>query len=142
MAKSFVTLTNQLHAGTNIWLCQLILDTLYESLSLASHAMKSFSSTKNPKGTLLLAGPFWLLQLWLNITFEPSLIVNQTDHPAGKPKEWLIEGNRLALLTPADKGLTKEIFTKYCMMLEKRYNFTESMDPFADRRHGPVWFKR
>lgn len=61
VAKSFVTLANQLRGGRNVYLSQLILDTLYESLSLASHAMKSFSPTKNPKDTLLLAGPLWLL---------------------------------------------------------------------------------
>lgn len=122
---------------------QLILASLYESSSLASSAMKTFGSTKNPKGTLLLAGPFRLLQLWLTVTFEPYLTNNNIDHPAGEPKVWPVEGSRLALLTPSDRGLSiPKSFTEYYMMFAKRYNFTAPMVPFVDRRHGPVWFKR
>lgn len=63
--------------------------------------MKTFSLTKNSKGTLLLVGPFCLLQLWLNATFEPSLTTNQTDHPIGGPR-----------VRPVDKGLlTQESLT-------------------------------
>lgn len=61
VGKYYVTLSNRLHAGRNVCLGQLILATLYESLNLESYAMKSFSPTKNSKGTLLLVGPFWLL---------------------------------------------------------------------------------
>lgn len=56
--KTFVTLANQLHSGRKIYLSQLILASLYEALNLASNAMKKFSLTKNPKGTLLLFGLF------------------------------------------------------------------------------------
>lgn len=59
--KYYVTLTNQLHARRNVYLSQLILTSLYQASSLASSGMKTFKLTNNPKGTLLWAGPFWLL---------------------------------------------------------------------------------
>lgn len=82
-----LTLANQFHVGRNVCLNQLIFATVYESLSLGSYTMASFNPTKSPKGTLLLAGPFWLLQLCINATFEPSLIANKVGHPTGEPKD-------------------------------------------------------
>lgn len=94
-------------------------------------------------GILLLEGPFWLLQLWMNATFDPSLTTSQTYHHVEGHMDWPIEGRRLALLTPAEKGLsTQESFIEYYMMFSKRYNFTEHMTRFSNMRHGPVWFKR
>ena len=69
VAEIFLTLANQLHVGRNVCLSELILAGLYESLGEASTRLKNFE----PKTNILLAGPYWLLQLWLNATFEPSL---------------------------------------------------------------------
>lgn len=44
--------------------------SLYESLSDGVTQLKNMGG----KGNLLLSGPFWLLQLWLNIAFEASLL--------------------------------------------------------------------
>lgn len=59
VTKSYVTLANQFHVGRTVCLRKLILASLYEASSLASSVMKTLSLTKNPKGTLLLMGPFW-----------------------------------------------------------------------------------
>lgn len=91
--KSYFTFSNQLRAGRNVYLRQLIMASLYEASRLASSAMKTFSPTNNPKGTLLLVGPLWLLQLWLNSTFEPYLVANKPTHPTGESKDLSIEGN-------------------------------------------------
>lgn len=70
-------------------------------------------------------------------------MANKSNRSAREPKDWLIEGSRLALLTLADKGLsTPKSFTEYYMMFAKRYNFIAHMAPFTDRRHKHAWFKR
>lgn len=68
-AKKNLTLANQLHAGHNVFLSEMILASLYESLSDRVAQLKNLGD----KGNLLLFGPFWLLQLWLNATFEANL---------------------------------------------------------------------
>lgn len=140
VAKKFLTMENQLHVGHNLCLSEMILANLYESLEEGVTTLKNFQ----PKGSLLLSGPFWLLQLWLNDTFEASLpIRNPINVEAEEIKNNRIEGTCLALLTPSDEGLDlQQTFTGYVMMFTKRYNFTPSMDPFANKIHGPEWFTR
>src|SRR3954471_22812028 len=58
VAKRYLCMANQLHAGTQLNLSQLILGE-------ATDLVKNYKT-----GSLLFAGPFWLLQLWLNATFE------------------------------------------------------------------------
>lgn len=71
VAKKYLTLANQLHIGHDICLSEMILESLYESLSDGVAQLKNLGE----KGNLLLFDPFWLLQLWLNATFE---VVYQT----------------------------------------------------------------
>lgn len=66
VAKKYLTLANQLHVGHNICLSEMVLESLYESLSDGVTQLKNLGE----KGNILLSGPFWLLQLWLNATFE------------------------------------------------------------------------
>lgn len=54
VSKSFISLDNQLHEGWIIYLGQLILGSLYESLGIASNALKLFK----PKANLSIIGPF------------------------------------------------------------------------------------
>src|SRR3954463_6910573 len=68
VAKRYLCMANQLHAGTQLNLSQLILGFLYENLGEATNLVKNYKT-----GSLLFAGPFWLLQLWLNATFEAHL---------------------------------------------------------------------
>lgn len=69
VSKKYLTLANQLHVGHDICLSEMILASLYESLSDGVAQLKNLGD----KGNLLLSGPFWLLQLWLNATFKASL---------------------------------------------------------------------
>lgn len=59
VSKKYLTLANQLHARHNICLSEMILASLYESLSDGVAQLKNLGDKRN----LLLSGPFWLLQL-------------------------------------------------------------------------------
>ena len=59
VTKKMVTLATQLHHGQNICLDELILANLYESISNGATQLKVIKN----RASLLLAGPFWLLQL-------------------------------------------------------------------------------
>lgn len=80
---------------------KLIMCSFYESLGLDSLELKKISS--------LIFGSIWLLQLWLNVTFEPSLKVYTPNDLAR-----LVKGIRLEFLTQEDIGLSiKKSFRKY-----------------------------
>ncbi|XP_058748016.1 uncharacterized protein LOC131620851 [Vicia villosa] len=139
VAKRYLCMANQLHAGKKLNLSQLLLGFLYENLSEAANLTKNFKS-----GSLLYAGPFWLLQLWLNATFETHLPfrgdVNEEDSTI---KNRTIEGTRLAYLTPKEEmGKLHEHFLAYSMMFARRDQFDPSMAPFVHRIIGPEWFTR
>src|SRR3954463_10198343 len=130
VAKRYLCMANQLHDGKKLNLSQLLLGSLYENLSEAANLTKNFTS-----GSLLYAGPFWLLQLWLNATFEAHLPfrgdVNEED---SKIKNRTIEGTRLAYLTPKEEmGKLHEHFLAYSMMFAQYNQFDPSMAPFAHR---------
>lgn len=96
------------------------------------------------KWNLLLSDPFWLLQLWLNATFEASLpnkgLVNEEDEEV---KNRRIEGIWLAQLTPSDEGKAlQQTIMGYITMFSKRHVLTLIMAPFASRNHVPEWFTR
>lgn len=93
-------MVNQLHAGHDICLSEMIQASLYESLSDGVAQLNNLGE----KGNLLLSGPFWLLLLWLNATFEASLPNKDLiDEEAEEVKNRRIEGIRLAQLTPNDE---------------------------------------
>ena len=73
VASSLIPLARDLHENRRVCLSELLLVDLYESLRSVVLSLKSHTS-KN----ILLAGPFWLLQLWLNAMFEPSLSTANT----------------------------------------------------------------
>lgn len=94
VAKRFLTLANMLHDGRSICLSQLILGSFYELLGLASESMKKLK----PREIFLLVGSYWLLQLWLNAMFEPSLQINIPNDEVEGIKNKNIEGTRLPLM--------------------------------------------
>ena len=118
----------------------MILSNLYESLGEGVTALKNIRT----KGNLLLSGPFWLLQLWLNASFEACFLThNLIDADVAVVKNMRVEGTRLAMLTPSDEGRNlQQRFTNYVIMFAKCYNFTPSMVPFASRTCGPKWLTR
>lgn len=138
--KNFLTMVNQVHARHYLCLREVILGNLYESLGEVATDLKN---TKN-KGNLLLAGPFWFLQLWLNATFEASLLIlNPINMNADVIRNRRVEGTRMVKKITSDEVRNlKQTFTSYVTMSAKRYNFTPSMAPFACRKYGPEWFTR
>lgn len=118
----------------------MILANLYKSQGEGVTALKNIRT----KGSLLLSGPFWLLQLWLNASFKACLPThNPIDANAAVVKNRRVEGTRLAMLTPSNEGRNlQQSFTNYVMMFSKRYNFTPAMTPFSSRTCGPEWFMR
>ncbi|XP_058736960.1 uncharacterized protein LOC131609281 [Vicia villosa] len=139
VAKRYLCMANQLHAGTKLNLSQLILGFLYENLGEVTDLVKNYKT-----GSLLFAGPFWLFQLWLNATFEAQLpfrgVVNEEDPDI---KNRTVEGTRLASLTPKEEtGKLREHFLAYVMMFARCHQFSPSMAPFVNRTVGPEWFTR
>ena len=138
VASRFITLANQLHHGRRVCISELLLASLYESIGVAVSKLKTYETGTD----LLLAGPFWLLQLWLNATFESSLstfgVINE-EHPDVVNRS--IEGTRLLKLIPNDdRENFRTCFTNYMMIFSKRHRFDSSMAPFATRSCGPNWF--
>src|SRR4051812_11590340 len=110
IAKRYLCMANQINGGKKLNLSQLILGFLYENLGEAIDLVKNYKT-----GYLLFAGPFWLLQLWLNATFEAHLpykgVVNEEDIAI---KNRTVEGTRLAHLTPKEEtGKLRETFLAY-----------------------------
>lgn len=140
VAKKFIILVNQLNVGHDLCLSEIILAHLYESLG------EGVTDLKNPndKGNLLISGPFWLLQLWLNASFEASLLyLNLIDAKVGEIKNKKVEGIHMAQLTPSEEGHNlQQTFSSYVMVFVKLYNFTSSMASFSTRPYGPEWFTR
>ncbi|KAI5413092.1 hypothetical protein KIW84_057640 [Lathyrus oleraceus] len=99
LVNMYLTLANQLHEGKDVCLDKLVLGSLYEYLGEATEALGNIK----PKDSLLPSGPFFLLQLWLNATFETSLKVTRHDDINAIINGRSIEGVRLNLLTPTNK---------------------------------------
>lgn len=76
----------------------MLLAGLYEILGSVTSKLKGYEADPN----LLLAGPYWLLQLWLNATFKPctSGTMNEKDP---NMLNRTIEGTRILQLTPNDE---------------------------------------
>lgn len=70
IAKSYISLAIQLIGGKCISLGKLLLASLYRSLGKATTQMKELHESNK---ALNISGPIWLLQLWLNATFEHVL---------------------------------------------------------------------
>lgn len=88
IAKRYITLANQLHEGKYVCLTQLILGSLYEPLGIATEVLRNL----HPKDSLLLSGPFWLLQLCLNSTFELPFSIDKPSNADTTIKDRHIKG--------------------------------------------------
>lgn len=102
---------------------------LYESLALV---VANMVRPENPN-ILQIGGSIWLLQLWLNDTFESPLkarvLLNLKEG---------IERLRLAKLTPkTGKVIPLEIFKDYFQIFYICKTFTELMVPFTSQQYGP-----
>lgn len=121
VANRYLTLANQLHEGYDIYLSQLILGSLYESLEVAIDALKNLK----PKDNMLLSGPFWWLQLWMNAMFEISMDVDKPNDANEIIKNRCAEGVRLTQMNPTDKNRSNwEALSSYFLMFAKSYPST------------------
>lgn len=106
ISKSFIPLEIQIHEGPQTSLIKLLLVYLYHMLGVA--ASRKNDLPKNLKGPTL-SSPLWLLQHWMNATFEPWLACTMSEDA----KPWLndktIEGLRLYLITLH----SRYVFIKY-----------------------------
>lgn len=103
VAKKYMPMANQLHVGHKLCLSQMIMGYLYESLAEGIDTLKRFQLGSN----MLLSGPYRLLQLWLNATFETSLpIRGPINEEADEIKNMRVEGTHHTQLTPNDEGLS------------------------------------
>lgn len=127
----------QIHVGRQISLGRMLLDSLYQSLGLVTLKLKFLHTT--PKALNLL-GPMWLLQHWLNATFEYQLGYLVLECILQLNEDRPIEWARLALMT-CQKTPNKHLFTKYLNMFIEAEKYAPGMAPFADRSLDPKWFK-
>jgi hypothetical protein len=91
--------------------------------------------------TFLAAGPFWLLQLWLNATFEKELEFYLPGDYEVEARRRQIEGTRLVRLVPLPMGLNYEqSFLKYFNVFLGLKTFKEEYALFIKHVIGPSWF--
>ncbi|KAL5156645.1 hypothetical protein HKD37_15G041574 [Glycine soja] len=137
VAKRFIPMALQIHEGQNFGLGRLLLAVLYESLGEACDDLK-----KSKDGSsFLVSGPMWLLQLWLNATFEQEMGLIIPQDYAEEVANRSIEGQRALRLTPKtfDQNPQK-LFLKYMKIFLSFDKFLPQHAPFINREVGPAWF--
>src|ERR1051325_5586812 len=99
IAKKFAHLAATLHRSENVALGQLMLASLYSSMTDVVGQIKSFGPKNPKKKSVMVHGPFWLLQLWLNATFS-------ADMKPFRQKKVSISQDRIGALWPCYLPLT------------------------------------
>jgi hypothetical protein len=96
VARMFIPMALQIHEGRLFSLGRLLLANLYEAMGNTSDSIKASKDGSK----FSVAGPIWLLQLWLNATFETELglIVPSDYQKEVDARE--VEGQRLVRLAP------------------------------------------
>lgn len=87
-----------------------------------------------------MSGPLWILQHWLNSTFEYQLGYPVLECIMRLNEDRPIEGPRLALTT-CQETPKKHLFMKYLNMFIEADKFAPGMASFVDRTFSPKWFK-
>jgi hypothetical protein len=137
VAKMFIPMAIQIHEGKDFALGGLLLATLLEAIGNACDDIKA-----SKEGTpFLVSGPIWLLQLWLNATFETKLgLIVPSDHQK-EVHERLVEGGRLVRLSPSSlEQNTQRLFMKYMKFFLNFEKLLPRHAPFLERYYGPAWF--
>nr|KYP30917.1 hypothetical protein KK1_049679 [Cajanus cajan] len=128
--KYYYTLAQALHLKKKICLSKLLLASLYTCLD---EALESLFRESRPRN---LAGPLWLLQLWLNSIFEKKLSLVSTFTPSCE-----LEGARLNTLTPRKRSIDN--FATYIDAILSFTNFNEDLAPFIrPTLVGPSWLRQ
>ncbi|MCH98819.1 hypothetical protein A2U01_0019827, partial [Trifolium medium] len=137
VAKRFVPMAIQIQEGCQFGLGRLILACLYEAIGSASDELK-----KSKDGSMFLCyGPLWLLQLWLNATFEKEMGLTIGKNYLPEIENFQIEATKLARLSPPIWQDSKTLFMKYVKIFLKFDKLTKRNTPFIDRKVGPTWFR-
>ncbi|XP_050916401.1 uncharacterized protein LOC127131528 [Lathyrus oleraceus] len=143
VAKHFALLATQLHQERDIALGQLILASLYESLAEVVFQIRLFDPENSRKKNVLVHGPFWFLQLWLNATFSKGIAPYEIRRVACPLEERHLIWKRLISLTPIDKNIPDhQVFRILFNIMLTRVDFLPSMAPFSHRAEGPAWLTR
>jgi hypothetical protein len=137
VARMFIPLAQQINEGRLFSLGRLLLATLYEAMGNASDAIKASQDGSK----FSVAGPIWLLQLWLNATFEQELgLIVPSDYQQEVDSRE-IEGQRLARLVPRSLDQdTRTLFLKHMKMFLNFNEFLPRHAPFVKREYGAAWF--
>ncbi|KAL5191633.1 hypothetical protein HKD37_04G010884 [Glycine soja] len=137
VAKRFIPMALQIHEGQNFGFGRLLLAVLYESLGEACNDLK-----KSKDGSsFLVSGPMWLLQLWLNATFEQEMGLIIPQDYAEEVANRSIEGQRALRLTPKTLDQNpQKLFLKYMRIFLSFDKFLPQHAPFISREVGPAWF--
>ncbi|MCH82814.1 hypothetical protein A2U01_0003626, partial [Trifolium medium] len=137
IARMFIPMATQIHEGRQFGLGKLLLAALYDSIGNACDDLKK-AKDGSP---FLVAGPIWLLQLWLSATFEKELELLIGEVYLPEIAERSIEGARLVRLAPHPINQdSKTLFMKYMRIFLKFDKITEHHTPFLERKIGPNWF--
>jgi hypothetical protein len=128
----FIPMAQQIHEGRIFSLRRLLLATLYEAVGNASDAIKA--SKYGSKFSV--AGPIWLLQLWLNATFETELgLIVPSDYQK-EVDEREVEGQRFVRLAPRSLDQdTRRFFMRHMKMFCKFNQFLPRHAPFVERKY-------
>ncbi|KAL5130511.1 hypothetical protein HKD37_12G033556 [Glycine soja] len=130
VAKRFIPMALQIHEGQNFGFGFLLLAVLYESLGEACDDLK-----KSKDGSsFLVSGPMWLLQLWLNATFEQEMGLIIPQDYAEEVANRSIEGQRTLRLTPKSLNQSSQkLFLKYMRIFLSFDKFLPQHAPFISR---------
>jgi hypothetical protein len=127
----------QIHEGQDFALGRLLLATLNEAIGDACDDIKA-SKDGSP---FLVSGPIWLLQLWLNATFEEELRLIVPSEYTEEVDNRMVEGGRLVRLSPSSlEQNTQKLFVKYMKIFLNFDKFLPRHAPFLERKYGPTWF--
>lgn len=137
IAKSYISLALQIHEGRQVSLGKILLSSLYHSLGLTTLKLKYLHFTSK---ALNLSGPMWLLQHWLNATFEYQMGYPVSERIMHLNEDRPIEGAKLSLMT-WQEAPNKHLFMKYLNMFIEAESFIPGMVPFVDQSFGPKWLK-
>jgi hypothetical protein len=137
VARMFIPMAIQIHEGRNFGLGRMLLATLYEAIGNASDDIKA----SKDGSSFVVSGPMWLLQLWLNATFETELgLIVPSDYQK-EVDERLVEGGRLVRLIPKSLDQhTQRLFMKYMKIFLNFDKFLPRHAPFLEREYGASWF--
>jgi hypothetical protein len=133
----YIPLAQQINEGRLFSLGCLLLACLYEAMGNASDAIKASKDGSK----VSIAGPMWLLQLWLNATFETELgLIVPSDYQQ-EVDEREIEGQMLVRLAPRSLDQdTGRLFMRHMKMFLNFDKFLPRHAPFVERKHGAAWF--